>query len=789
MFWLSMPMVAAAWLLQQFNAKPLLAVPAPAWAAGTLLVWWLFGGRAALILLAAGWTLCRAEWLIEARLPDQLANRDVVVRGVVCDFPRADPQAVRLILDLEPDPGAGWLPERIHLSWYEQPPDLQPGQRWQLRVRLKPPRGLVNPGGFDFEQWLYLRGIGASGYVRVSKLNRLLPAAPGSCPVGTARGYLARRIEHALGEHPGAGFVIGVAVGATHRLTERDWDVLRRTGTSHLLAISGLNIAMVAAPFLLAGPMLGRAWPRLAGRPHAGVMPALVAAAGYTALSGFAVSTVRALVMLMLAAALALRRSRIEGSDLLSAAAIAALIIDPAAVVSASFWLSFLAVAWLFIATAPASPSRERPGSGRDADRRRWRRLTAATVGLTRVQIVLGLGLAPLTLAWFQQVSLIAPFTNLLAVPVFSFAVMPLTLLGAALVVPIPAAGTVLLEAAADVVNQLVLLLRIAAEQGFAVWQPPFTSHAVLVVAGVAALVLCWWPPVPLRPLALALLLPMLAGVAVSRAQLSLTVMDVGQGLAVLVKTAHHVLLYDAGPAYRLRDAGQSVVVPVLRDAGVQRLDALMISHDDQDHSGGVGTVLKAYAPPTLIAPLRSGLPAGAYLPCEAGLSWQWDGVRFRVLSPEADSRSRSDNDSSCVLRIETPRASLLLTGDIERRQEEELARRGLLQAMDLVVAPHHGSRSSSSAALVTATRPRFVVFSAGYLNRWGFPAREITRRWSEAGACLLDTAGSGALQFATGPDGTLQLARRERVDGAHLWTAGSASPAGHGACPRFGAR
>ena len=556
---------------------------------------------------------------------------------------------------------------------------------------------------------------------------------------------------------------------------------MRRSGTTHLLAISGMNIAMVAAPFLLAGPLLGRAWPRLAGRPHAGVIPALLAAAGYTALSGFAVSTVRALVMLTVAAALALRRRRSGGSDLLGAAAIAALVVDPAAIVSASFWLSFLAVAWLFVASAPTVPGAERRGPDPGAARRWLRRLGAAGISLTRVQIVLGLGLAPLTLAWFQQVSLVAPLTNLIAVPVFSFAVMPLTLLGAALVVPAPAAGAVLLRAAADVVNHLLALLRVAAEPGFAVWEPPFASQAVLAVAGCAAVVLCWWRPVPLRPLALALLLPVAAGVGIPAAQLRVTVMDVGQGLAVLVETAHHALLYDAGPAYRLRDAGESVVVPVLRHAGVRRLDALMISHDDQDHRGGAGTVLKAYPHARLIAPDRSGLPAEDYQPCEAGLAWEWDGVRFRVLSPDMASRWQSDNDGSCVLRIEAPRASVLLPGDIERRREEELAASGLLHATDLVLAPHHGSRSSSSAALVRGTSPRFVVFSAGYLNRWGFPATEIMRRWSEAGACLLDTAASGALVFSTRADGTLQLARRERVDGAHLWTVGAATPA---ACP-----
>jgi competence protein ComEC len=401
------------------------------------------------------------------------------------------------------------------------------------------------------------------------------------------------------------------------------------------------------------------------------------------------------------------------------------------------------------------------------------------------VQLVLGLGLAPITLAWFQQVSLVAPLSNLLAVPVFSIVVMPLTMLGTALLVPAPAAGALLLRLAADAVQFLLVMLEICAQTSFSVWEPPFTGIVALVAATCGAAVLCWWRPVPLRLLALGLLLPALAGVPATPMPFRVTVMDVGQGLAVLVQTAQHAMLYDAGPAYRLRDAGTSVVLPVLHQARVARLDAFVISHDDQDHRGGARSVLAAYPPTRVIAPHHPDLPAHPYQACEAGLSWEWDGVRFIVLSPARGTRGRSDNDDSCVLRIEAPGASVLLTGDIERRREDELARRDMLSPVDLVLAPHHGSRSSSGAALVAATRPRFVVFSAGYLNRWGFPAQQVVRRWSEAGACLLDTAMHGAMVFSTGADGILRLTRRERADGAHLWTSG----AGEAPCAVSGRR
>ena len=300
MIWLALPALSRPpGSSSTLDAQPLLAVPAPAWARGGVagVVRCSAGAPPSSCSLPAGRCAAPAG-SIESRLPDYLAGRDVVVRGVVCDFPRADPEALRLVLDREPDTGpTGSCRRRLHLSWYDDRPAIRPGQRWQLRVRLKPPRGLANPGGFDFEQWLYQRGIGASGYVRVSRLNRPLPAVALDLPGGTRprRARAAHRARARRGIRA-AGYVLGVAVGATHRLKDADWDLMRRTGTTHLLAISGLNIAMVAAPFLLAGPVLGRVWPGPGGAAAGGAIPAVLPRRAYSALSGFAVSTVRALV-------------------------------------------------------------------------------------------------------------------------------------------------------------------------------------------------------------------------------------------------------------------------------------------------------------------------------------------------------------------------------------------------------------------------------------------------------------------------------------------------------------
>ncbi|MCE7896872.1 MAG: ComEC family DNA internalization-related competence protein, partial [Gammaproteobacteria bacterium PRO8] len=327
--------VATAWLLQFFDTQWLLAWPAMAWCAGALLAWHCLGGRAALLVLLAGWTLCRAAWLIEDRLPGELAGRDLLVSGVVCDFPRPDAEALRLVFETGTDARSAGLPARLHLSWYAPAPELRPGERWQLLVRLKPPHGLANPGGFDFEQWLYQRGIGASGYVRASNLNRTLEAQVADCPVGSLRAALAGHIEAALAGRPGSAYVLGLTVGVTTGLSAADWELMRRTGTTHLLAISGFNIALVAAPFVLLVPWAVRAWPYLAGRPGVGPALALVVAALYSALAGFGVSVLRALLMLGVMAVLVWRRRPVDGFDALAAAALLVLAVDPPAVLAA----------------------------------------------------------------------------------------------------------------------------------------------------------------------------------------------------------------------------------------------------------------------------------------------------------------------------------------------------------------------------------------------------------------------------------------------------------------------
>ena len=772
MTWLSALAVLAAWAVQQADSQRLLAVSAVLWLALLVLVWFLGGRRPALVLLAVCWTLVRAGWHLEAGLPVSLERQDVLVSGCVDDFARVEADATRFVL-VTGDDGSVLAPgSRIHLGWYQNPPVIRPGQRWQLKVRLRTPRGLANPAAFDFEHWLYLRRISAVGYVRPSRLTRQLGPGSGSCRLGRLRERVVTRVEAALDGHPATAYVTGVVAGALSGISAADWEVLRQTGTIHLLAISGLNVAMVAAPWMLLGVWAGRIFPAVGRMRHAGLLAGLCAAGAYAALAGFAVSTVRASIMLAIFAAMTVVRRRTTVIEVLALAALAQIVIDPFEVTSAGFALSFMGVAWLTLVSGWRR-DRERPSPALSASG-----LFHSGADLWRAQLVLGMGLGPLLMAWFQQVSLIAPLTNLVAVPVFTLVVMPLALAGSALLFIAPIAGALLLEIAAAVVGQLMELMRLAADSGLAIWKPAVVKLPAVWLAQAAAVLLCWWRPVPWRASAMVLLVPLVFGIRAGTVPaLKITITDVGQGLAVLVQTPGHALLYDAGPAYGVRDAGESVVEPVLRHAGVSRLDAIVLSHEDLDHSGGVRSVMALIPTRLVVAPKQFLITRVPFLACREGMTWTWDEVSFRMLSPPGSGSWDSDNDSSCVLRIDTRYASVLLPGDIHQARERALRAGGQLRRADLVVAPHHGSRSSSGSDLVEATRPRFVVFSAGHANRWGFPAGEVHRRWVASGACVLNTATEGAMVFATSPAGSLQLVQRQRADAAHLWT--SAIPRG----------
>ena len=690
---------------------------------------------------AAGFAWDLADALAgRARVLDPaLEGRELVVEGTVAGLPEQRPAGVRFrfrparVVDartgavVEP-------PGDLRLVWFGRPPRLVPGERWRLRVRLRRPAGLFNPGGFRYEDWLHRHRYAGTGYVRGGG-HRLAPAR--GHHADRLRLHLRERLRAALAREgtPLAGPLTALALGDRSAMTPEQWAVLRATGTGHLMAISGLHVGLVAGMALAACaglwrrvPWLARRWPARLPASLAG----LAAGAGYAALAGFSVPTRRALVMLAVGlAVLATGRGR-SAAHALGLALLAVLLLDPRAVLDPGLWLSFGAVALILLAAAP------RPAPPR-------------AVALVRVQWALALGLAPLTLAGFQQASLAGLGVNLVAIPWTGLAVVPPLLAGTlALGLGLPG-GTALAGLAAAALETLWRLLEWAAALPGAQWlapAPPLVAVALAVAAGVFALLPRALPGRALWPL---LLLPLLAfrPPRPPPGEAWITALDVGQGLAAVVRTHAHALLYDTGARMGQLDTGAAAVVPFLRRAGVGALDVLVLSHGDLDHRGGLTAVRAALPVRRLLTGAPARVPEGE--PCRAGTAWTWDGVRFEILHPR---RPRRGNDGSCVLRVSAGGTVALLPGDLEARGERLLLAAGGDLRADLLLSPHHGSAGASTPPFVRAVRPRWVVHAAGRRNRYRFPRPATVARYGALGARQLVTGTTGAVRFVLSPQG-----------------------------------
>lgn len=692
-------------------------------------------------LAGIAWAWGHAALQLADDLPAALEGKDVVIAGYVASIPEATAAGPRFVLDVVPEPRAENLPRRIELTWYDAPSLPAAGELWQLTVRLRRRHGFANPGGFDYEGQLFRERLGATGYVREAGENIRVSLPTWRYPVLRLRAVIAARLAQTLEGNPQLGIVQGLSVGERQNMTPEQWRVFAATGTSHLMAISGLHIAMVAA--LSAGlgglavrlpGMQRRRFTAVDGRAAGGIVGALI----YSALAGFGVPAQRTLVMLAIYCGARLARRELRATQGLGLAVIAVLLLDPFAPLSVGAWLSFGAVGailWLL------------SGRLRERGARRWLQLKE----FLKVQGAVTLGLLPLLVVTFGAVSLVSPLVNLLAIPFFTLLVVPLVLAGSAGVLVLPAVGELLLGVAAWLLELAWPALSASAAFAHSVWYPASSPLWATLLLGLGAVLACAPGFAPTRLAGAMLCLPALfwQPARLHEGEFRLTVLDVGQGLAATLETRSHTLLYDAGPAFQSgRDTGEMVVLPYLRSRGVRRLDAAIVSHGDLDHAGGMPSVLAGMPVKRVLASPSVQLEGMTPEPCVRGLRWQWDGVEFSLLHPGAGSGLHSDNDASCVLHIEGAGGSAVLLGDIERSAEAELVGSDLLEPTGLVVAAHHGSRTSSTPQLVEALAARHVLFAVGYRNRWGFPRPDVVARWQAAGARAHTTAGSGAIFF-----------------------------------------
>jgi len=762
--------LGAAAVVSAFAVVRVSRVLAGSWVQVAVRFAWMGVLSAVLAFVQAG---ARASHYAQSALNPALEGRTLHVVGIVANLPQRMEDSARFRFEVESarDTNGAWvqLPPQLLLGWYgsrwngsddkvQAPPtDLRPGDRWQLAVRLKAPHGHINPHGFDYELWLWEQGLQATGYVR----NGAKDASPqwlGSTwahPVEWLRQRVRSAIDARVADRATAGIVAALLVGDQAAIERADWDVFRATGVAHLMAISGLHITGLA---WLAALCVGWLWRRSdvwsPAKPWSLWLPAPIAASAcaamvalaYAVFTGWGVPAQRTVWMLGVVTLLRVYGLRWPWVQVWLSVCAVLLALDPWALMQAGFWLSFVAVGVLFASGSHAPASN----------------LWAAAQRMWREQWLMSVCLAPLTLLLFHQVSVVGLFANLLAVPWVTLVVTPLCLLG--LVLPF-AWGM-----AAEALQWLVWGLKACAGVSWAQWSasaaPLWAGAAALVGMGVWAMRVPMW----LRWFGMVLVLPVLSWQTPRPAHgtFELVAADMGQGHAVLVRTATHSLLYDTGPRYSAEtDAGQRVLVPLLRAWG-ERLDRIVISHQDSDHSGGAPAVMAMQPQADVLTSIAVEHPLqqlGAMQRCERGQSWTWDGVRFEVLHPSAADYERKlkPNALSCVLRVTAADTSALLAGDIEAAQEQGLLQSGQVLQADWLLVPHHGSATSSTQAFLEAVQPSVAIVQAGYRNRFGHPRPDVLQRYSDLGVLVVQAPRCGASTWRSEQPKLVQCERNQR--------------------------
>lgn len=717
-----------------------LALPATLWFRQSLLSAFIVG------LLWAG---LQAQLSLAQRLPEQQAGMDMLITGMIASIPEYHDDVLRFTFQTDDKQ----LPARIKLSWYHPEASLPgPGERWKLWVRLKPPAGMMNPGGFDYEKWLFAEDIGATGYIRQHPDNQRLSAAP-FWHIDRFRQQVQHKLTPLLAEAEHLPFILGLSLGQRDLLSPEHWQVLRETGTSHLLAISGLHIGLAAALgfFLFRwGWSLSASALRCMPAQQAGALGGFAFALFYALLAGMSIPTQRALVMTgTVMIALFLKRPLFP-AHILALSLWLVLLFDPFSVLSAGFWLSFSAVAFILLTCSSRFP----------VSRSKW-------IG---IHLWLALGLMPLLIIFFGQVSLVSPLANLIAVPLVSLLVVPLVLAGLLLLSVSDTLSLSLLLLADHLLGWLWQLLTWLSSLPLTDWTLPAVPAVMICLITLLIPLLLLPRAVPARWLgAVPILMLMIYQPArPPTGNLYFALLDVGQGLAAVVETHSHTLVFDTGPRYSERfDTGSAVVAPYLRHRGITRVDTLIISHADNDHIGGVDGLQKQIDITEILSSDIRALPSAH--PCLAGQQWQWDGVLFEILLPRPE-QSGSDNNRSCVLKVTANNLTLLLPGDIEVDSERQLLANYAHQLKaDVLVVPHHGSLTSSSPEFVAAVDPAYALFAVGYRNRYGFPKEDIIERYRRQHSLILRSDHCGAILFQGKHTAAISCWRQTA---AGIWTA-----------------
>ena len=735
------------------------------------------------------------ERALNNRLDDRYVGTNILINGVIASIPTTSGESQRFefIVDdyhLADDQNdllgcavnclsRTKFPEKIRLSWYFGN-KVNADERWQFEVRLKPPHGFMNPGGFDYEKWLFQKGISATGYVRKSDDNKRLQTAS-TYSINRFRQSLASQIDQLeeTSDRSTLSMIKALAIGDKSSMSKQQWQVLTNTGTSHLMAISGLHIGLAA---LFSNILVRRSVPimflKYFPAQHVALIAGVFTAVLYALVAGLSVPTQRALIMLIVLTLLLLLRRNHRPLDALGFALVAVLLFDPLAVLSIGFWFSFSAVAAIFISVTRGVEEYKNVTEEITKIKKIRKRVTKILGHWMRLQIVLSLFLLPLSLFMFQQVSLVSPLANLLLIPYVSFLVVPVVLLAILFSLILPVVSNALFELAAVLLDLIWPMLSSLSSQTFSLWEYSDIGIIELFVTSFIFIALYFSKQLAnnvsktffvlwsIRSLLSVILLSCFVRVTngqegrLGKGEIKLTVLDVGQGSSAVIQTRSHVLVFDAGAKFSNKlGTGKNIIIPFLNTENINVLDALIVSHGDADHIGGAQALLDEYPETKLIGQDIAKLTSDNKQLCYSGIEWRWDGVDFKFLSPEMDmvskngGRKQSRNNHSCVLHVSSNSGSVLLTGDIENTVEQKLLKKYQNQlASDVLIVPHHGSNTSSIMPFIAAVNPKLSIISAGYNNRYHLPNHRVLKRYSQHHNGLnnrvLKTYSSGAIKL-----------------------------------------
>ncbi len=701
-----------------------------------------------------------ANNIVGQRIASEYEGKTLTVTGRVIDIPEKQHQNIRFYFDVDQAHLNGKVipfQGKVKLGWYQNIPDqLQSGSYWQLQVRLKRPSGFVNTGGFDYEKWLFKQAVLATGYVRNSSTNRQLAKAE-PWRLDRIRESIKQYIFTQVDHKEAAAVISALSVAVRNEITPEQWEIFKNTGTSHLIAISGLHIGMVAGFAFLPVSLIWMLFPRLylyVPVKVAALFFGAILATLYALLAGFTIPTQRALIMVLFSVFALLNKRKIPLSSVLFSAIFFVLLIDPLAGLSEGFWLSFFSVSLIFYLLSQSYKT--------------------LPYQLLHLQLLLSFGMIPITAAFFGSASLVSPLANFIAIPWVTLLIVPSTLIAIPLFYIAPNLGQYPLNLAAWAVEKLFHYLSYLNELPYSIIS--FTEQPLLLTfaAILGVLILVLPRGVPGRWLGLIFIAPIFLYQPKKPefGEFKLTVLDVGQGLATVLQTKHHTLIFDTGERYSSTfDIGKIVILPYLQAQNIHYIDKLILSHLDKDHAGGAKSIIDKLSVIQLLSSQTIKLNQHVASLCVAGKSWQWDGVSFQFLSPSPMQDNFDRNNYSCVLQVKNKYHRLLLLADIEKQAEKWLLKHQATElAADVMLVPHHGSKTSSTQAFLQAVNPQLAIISAGYRNRFHFPHQKIVQRYQELDITLLNTETAGEIDVMFPSNNKAIKVYAKRLENKHFW-------------------